>query len=136
VSISNAVLALGILCIVWSLIRAHRDRRNWLDLTDLLRGEDGKLSRGAAVLLGSFGLMSWVIWKLSNAGTLTNEAFLGYGAIFATPAVVKLIVNATVERAKVTPPSAEASTVIGNSVTMTAPPAKTVTRARPSRSTQ
>ena len=93
----NAVLFIGVLLIVWSLLRAHRDRHNWRDLQERLRGDDGRIRRGAVLLLGSFGMGSWVVWKMASAGTLTGEIFIGFCTVFAAPAITKLVVNAGID---------------------------------------
>jgi hypothetical protein len=89
---SVALVAILILITV-ALIKRSRLITSRLDLDDLLIGEDGKLSKAAAVMMGAFALTSWVIIYMTLNDKLTEGYFLAYIGVWATPTVTKLIVN-------------------------------------------
>jgi len=89
-----AVLAFALLAVLVTLFRRDRNAHSAIDLEDLLIGEDGKLSKSACVLLGSFLMTTWVIVYLTYTGKLTDMYFATYVTAWVTPTVTKLIVNA------------------------------------------
>lgn len=82
------------LCIAWMLvavIRSSRHPDSALKIEDLLLGEDGRMSKAATVMLGSFFLTSWLMVYLTSAGKMT-EGYLGiYVAAWIAPTVTVLI---------------------------------------------
>lgn len=89
---SAALLAMLTL-IVWSIRKRDQSAASPLNLDDLLLGEDGKLSKAAAVLMGSFSLTSWVVVYLTLQGKLDTTLFAAYMAAWVVPSVTRLIVN-------------------------------------------
>jgi hypothetical protein len=85
------VLAVIALLVVVSLNRRNRNPESKICLDDLLVGEDGKASRAAFVMGGSFLLTSWVIIYQTINGTLTDLTFGAYLTAWVIPAVTKLI---------------------------------------------
>lgn len=85
------VLALAVLLIMWALERRSRSAKSRIDLDDLLLNEDGKMSKAAAVMFGSFALTTWVIVFLTLNGKLTEGYFAAYITAWVAPVVVKLI---------------------------------------------
>ncbi len=74
-----------------SLWARNKDEDSAVNFDDLILGDDGKLSKGACVMLGAFALTSWMMVHLTITGKLT-EGYLGiYVAAWITPAVTKLI---------------------------------------------
>lgn len=84
----------ALLIILLSILRAiHRrdkDTGSAINLEDLLLGDDGRLSKAAIVMLGSFALTSWVIVYLTLSDKLTEGYFAAYGGFWIAPVVVRL----------------------------------------------
>jgi hypothetical protein len=100
-----ALLAvLLVLLIVRTLKRWNADPGNPIAIRDLLM-ENGKLSKGACVMMGAFAVTTWFILYYSLQGKM-SEGYLGlYLAAWVTPVVARLIVNAPT-----TPPAAAVTT--------------------------
>ena len=67
----GAFLILVIL-IARSLLRSNKSARSKINLEDLLIGDDGKTSRAAAVLLGSFAMTTWMMIYLTLSNRLNT----------------------------------------------------------------
>jgi hypothetical protein len=81
--IAALALAVVVLMIFRSLVGRDRSAKSRLDLDDLLIDPaTDRISKAAAVLLGSY---------MTLAGKLTDVLFAAYLAVYATPAVVKII---------------------------------------------
>ena len=87
-----ALLAL-LLFIFFSLRAQSRNRSSQISLDDLLLGDDGKMSKGAAVMFGSFFLTSWIMVHLTITEHITEGYFTAYLAAWVAPSVVRLITN-------------------------------------------
>lgn len=98
------VLIIASLAVTWSLLRRSKLIDSKLELDDLLLGDDDKLSKAAAVMMGAFLLTSWCILYLTLTGKLTEGYFMAYLGAWVAPTVTKLIVNR--------PPSTSTETVI------------------------
>lgn len=89
------VLALCLIVALISFVLWRRDRSaaSKIDLEDLLLGDDGKLSKAAAIMMGAFAFTTWMMGYLTLMGKMTE----GYAAIYVgawiTPTVVKLVTN-------------------------------------------
>ncbi len=90
--IAGAALAVGLIAILLSLRRQNRIANGYA-LTDLLLGDDGKASKAAHVMFGSFFLTSWVVVYAALMGKLSDLMFGAYLAAWVTPAVTKLIMG-------------------------------------------
>ena len=78
--------------IVWSLLKRDRSNSSRLNLDDLLLGDDGKISKAAAVMLGAFIATTWMMVYLTLQGKMT-EGYLGiYVAAWIAPTVTRLVV--------------------------------------------
>jgi len=85
-----AVLAVILVAVLFTLFRRDRSAHSAIDLEDLLIGEDGKLSKAACVMLGSFLMTTWVIVYLTYTGKLTEGYFTAYLATWVAPTVARL----------------------------------------------
>lgn len=106
-TIKNGMLVLLIisfLLLLWGLLRRNKLISSAIDLDDLLLGDDGKLSKAAAVMLGAFLLTSWGMLYMWLNKTMTEGFFMAYLGAWVAPTVTKLIVNR--------PPTASAETTI------------------------
>lgn len=83
-----AVLAITLLCILWTLHRRSVSSSSGFSFDDLLL-EDGKASPVKALLLGSFALTSWVIVFLTWTDKLTEGYFGAYLGAWVLPTVAK-----------------------------------------------
>lgn len=78
--------------LVLSLIHRHRSALSLINLEDLLLGDDGRISKAAAVMLGAFALTTWVIAYLTVNDKLTEGYFVAYLGAWVAPTVTRLIV--------------------------------------------
>jgi hypothetical protein len=86
-------LALLLIALIVSLVRRDRCTDSRINLDDLLLGEDGRLSKAAAVMMGAFALTSWLIVYLALTGRLTEGYFTAYLGAWVAPTVTALIVR-------------------------------------------
>lgn len=88
------LFALAVL-LIWRAL-AHRSTLaiSNIDLDDLLLGEDGRLSKAAAVMMGAFGVTTWIMVYMTLQGKMTEGYFAAYMAAWVGPTVTKLIVGA------------------------------------------
>jgi hypothetical protein len=89
---ADASLLIIALCIAWSLYRAHRNNAGQFanfNLLDLIM-DNGRISRMACVFLACFGVLSWIMVRLTIENKMTEGYFMGYaGACFA-PIIARL----------------------------------------------
>jgi hypothetical protein len=106
VRVTDAAVLIISLAVVWSLYRAHKSDTGvfaYFNLLDLLM-ENGRVSRIACVFLACFGILSWIMVRLTVEHKMTEGYFLGYaGACFA-PIIAKMFGSAPVVPPVVTPP--------------------------------
>lgn len=106
-------LLVGLMAILWALERRSNSAISLIHLDDLLLGEDGKASKAAAVMGGSFLVTSWVVvWQTVN-GTLSDLTFASYIAAWVVPTVTKIL--------KGTSPVSSSETVISSKTTEVKP---------------
>ena len=91
--IAVAVLALLVLMVVRTLLGRDRNAGSAINLDDLLLGDDGRISKAAVVMLGAFGLTTWMMAYLTLGGKMSEGYLSIYAAAWITPTVVKLITN-------------------------------------------
>lgn len=85
-----AILACAALAILWSLERKSRDRRSSFSFDELLT-EDGKTSKAACVMFGSFAVTTWLLVFLTVNGKITETYFGAYLTAWVAPAVAKIL---------------------------------------------
>lgn len=85
------ILGIVILIILWSLERRNKNSRSKINLDDLLIGDDGRASKAAFVMHGSFVVTSWVIIYQALNKSLSDLTFAAYVGAWVVPAVAKLI---------------------------------------------
>lgn len=85
------ILAVLFLAIAFTLMRKSRDLHSRIDLEDLLIGDDGKLSKAAAVMMGAFAMTTWLMIYLTLNGKMTEGYLSIYVGAWIVPTVVKLI---------------------------------------------
>jgi sterol desaturase/sphingolipid hydroxylase (fatty acid hydroxylase superfamily) len=90
-SLMAAVLFAIVIAIFWTLSHRNRSATSKIDLDDLLIGEDGRMSKSAVVMFGSFALTTWLMVYLALSGLMTEGYFMAYGTLWIAPAVTKLI---------------------------------------------
>lgn len=86
-----AILGLVILVIVWSLERRSKNTASQIHLDDLLLGADGKASKAAFVMGGSFVVTTWVVIFETLNKSLSDITFAAYVGAWVVPAVTVLI---------------------------------------------
>lgn len=95
------VLTVGLLFLARLLMRHSRDADSKFYLGDLLLGADGRASKAAMVLWGSFILSSWVIAYLTLRNRLTDVFFLSYLGAWVAPQLAGVL------KGKTEPPKGE-----------------------------
>jgi len=85
---------LGIVA-VRSLIVRDRNVHSKLNLEDMLLDEHDKLSSIRIVMLGSFGLTSWMMVYLTLTKGLTEGYFTAYLGVWVIPIVARVIKGPT-----------------------------------------
>lgn len=89
--IAASVLIIVILIVGWLLHRRDADDKSKLNLEDLLLGEDGRLSKAAAVMMGAFALTTWLMAYLALTGKMTEGYLAIYVGAWIAPTVTTLI---------------------------------------------
>lgn len=89
-----ALLLALIALLMWrGLVRRNHASASQINLDDLLLGDDGKMSKAAVVMLGAFGVTTWMMVFLTLQGKMT-EGYLGiYVAAWIAPTVTRLVTN-------------------------------------------
>jgi hypothetical protein len=89
-----AVLAAIAVFFTWRLMARSRDPSSLVNLDDLLVDDvTGKISKAAAVMMGSFGVTSWIVVYQALTDKLSDTTFAAYVGAWVIPAVTKLITN-------------------------------------------
>jgi hypothetical protein len=89
--VAAAALILAVLLIAWLLHRRDRSPASKLNLEDLLIGDDGRLSKAAAVMMGAFGLTTWLMAYLALTGKMTEGYLAIYVGAWIAPTVAVII---------------------------------------------
>jgi hypothetical protein len=87
----TVALILVIVAIVYILMKRDRSSSSRINLEDLLLGEDNKVSKAAAVMLGSFAMTTWLMVYLALGAKMTEGYFTIYCGAWIIPTVTKLI---------------------------------------------
>jgi hypothetical protein len=93
-------LAVAIIVILWVLERRNKNSKSPINLDDLIIGDDGKVSKAAFVMFGSFVVTSWVVVFQVLNKTLTDTTFSAYVLAWVAPVVTKLIRGQVAEAPK------------------------------------
>jgi uncharacterized membrane protein len=105
------VLGLSILALIVALHRRSRNPNSRISIDDLLLGSDGRMSKSAAVMFGSFLVTSWVVVFQTLNKTISDITFAAYITAWVVPTVAVLI--------KTQPASMSTTTVTASSETVT-----------------
>jgi hypothetical protein len=89
--IAIVVLSTVVGGILRSLIARDKDKDSKVSFDDLLLDPDGRMSKSAVVMYGSFLMTTWMMIYLTMTGKVTETYFGIYGAFWITPSVTKLI---------------------------------------------
>ena len=88
------VLAAVALFVSWRLIVRSRSRGSEINLDDLLIDDaTGKISKAAAVMMGSFFVTSWIVVYQTLTDKLTDLTFSAYIGGWVVPAVTRILTN-------------------------------------------
>lgn len=85
------LLVIIVALLVWGLLRRDKLIDSRIDLDDLLIGEDGKLSKASAVMMGAFAVTTWGMAYMWINKTMTEGFFLAYLSAWVAPTVTVLI---------------------------------------------
>ena len=84
------IIALIVVAFVgFSLWKTNRDPASSINVFDLVL-EGGKLSKLACAFWASFGVMTWVMIKVTQAGKMESGYLLAYGGAFVAPIIAKM----------------------------------------------
>lgn len=97
-----AVMVIIIAALIFSLIKRDRSISSKINLEDLLIGEDDKVSKAAAVMMGAFAMTTWLMVYLAMSGKMTEGYLAIYVGAWIAPTVTKLIVGQSAPPANVT----------------------------------
>lgn len=86
-----AILACAVLLILWSLERRSRSNESKFHFDDLLLDENGRTSKPACVMFGSFVVTTWCIVYLAANDKLTEGYFGAYLTAWVAPVVAVII---------------------------------------------
>ncbi len=88
---ADAAILIITIVVCWSLYRAHKDRNglSHFNLFDLLV-ENGRVSKVSCIVMGAFGVSSWVILRLTIDGKLTEGYLTIYNAAWVAPLIAKM----------------------------------------------
>jgi hypothetical protein len=89
--VMGAILVLAIIAILWGLERRDKNIASKIHLDDLLIGTDGKASKAAFVMGGSFVVTSWIVIFQTLNKSLSDLTFAAYIGAWVVPAVTALI---------------------------------------------
>ncbi len=82
---------LSVLLVVRALVKRDQSATSQLSFDDLLLGDDGKASKGAAVMFGAFGCTTWLMVYLALQSKMTEGYLAAYLAAWVAPTITKLI---------------------------------------------
>jgi hypothetical protein len=89
------IAALCLLVLLLGILRTLHKRDKCGDskisFDDLLLDPDGRMSKSAVVMFGSFALTTWMMVVLTLSGKVTEGYFTAYAAAWIIPSVTKLI---------------------------------------------
>lgn len=89
IRITDALLAVGCLIIVWSFYRAQTNPNFHFDVFDLIM-ENGRVSRMALAFMITLAATTWMMMRMTLDGKMTEGYFTAYGAMWIAPIVAKL----------------------------------------------
>lgn len=82
-----SILVIGAVWVMLSLLKSSRDPKSKIQMEDLLLGEDGRISRSAVVMMGSFLLSAWAMVYMIAAGKMTEGYWMGFLGAWVAPAL-------------------------------------------------
>jgi hypothetical protein len=88
------VVALVVVILMAATMLTKRDRSSAsaINLEDLLLGDDGKLSKAAAVMMGAFAMTTWLMVYLALNNKMTEGYLAIYVGAWIAPTVTRLII--------------------------------------------
>lgn len=100
--IMNVVLVLGIIAILISFYRAHKDKTNQFNLLDLImeKDEDGskRLSLLKSMAAGGWAVYTWAVVRWIVTGSVTTGDMQSYAAACIAPVVAAVVANAAARK--------------------------------------
>ncbi len=110
------VMALALVLVsllIWrSLSKRDRSAHSSLNFDDLLLGDDGRMSKGAFVMLGAFATTTWMMIYLTLTEKITEGYYGIYSAAWIAPTVARLIAGPKSEVTSDTSTTTSSSTVV------------------------
>jgi hypothetical protein len=85
------IFFLAVLMLMRGLLNRSKSGASKINIDDLLIGVDGKISKAAAVMMGSFFVTSWVVMYQALNHSLTDVTFGAYIAAWVVPTVAAII---------------------------------------------
>lgn len=85
----DIVALLIVALILFSFWKTHRDPSSSINIFDLVL-ENGKLSRLSCAFWATFGLLAWIMIKVTQAGDISVEYVGAFGALFVAPIIAKM----------------------------------------------
>ena len=95
IPLAKILALMGLIVIAIMIVRTlwHRDKSasSKIDFDDLLLDPNGRMSKSAVVMFGSFGVTTWMMVFLTLEGKMSEGYLTIYGGLWIIPAVTKLI---------------------------------------------
>lgn len=92
--LSDAVAAVLVLLVLWSLYRAHHNPNIDFNLFDLFM-ENGRVSKIAVMTMGTWGALVYAFLHILWADKMTEGLFLAFGGLCFTPMVARMFTAPT-----------------------------------------
>jgi hypothetical protein len=93
--LAKILAVMGLLLIVIMVVRTlwNRDKcdESRISFDDLLLDADGRMSKSAIVMFGSFGMTTWLMVFLALSDKMSEGYLTIYGGLWIIPSVTKLI---------------------------------------------
>jgi len=83
------VVVIGLVCRL--LFNRDKDSASKVNFDDLFLGDDGKMSKAAIVMIGSFLMTTWIMVHLTMIDKMSEGYLTIYGGLWIIPVVTKLI---------------------------------------------
>jgi hypothetical protein len=95
IPLAKILAVIGLLTLVVIIIRVlwtrDKDEASKVCFDDLLLDPDGRMSKSAIVMFGSFGMTTWLMVFLALSDKMSEGYLTIYGGLWIIPSVTKLI---------------------------------------------
>jgi hypothetical protein len=101
--VALGVLGIAFAAVLWSLAQRDKKSTSRINLEDLLLDPDGRMSKAAAVMFGSFLVTTWMMVYLTLSEKMSEGYLTIYGGLWVAPTVA-IILKSRATTGNQTPP--------------------------------